>query len=135
MQKTILLIDDEEAIVMVTQATLEILAGWKVLTASSGAEGIKAAAAHRPDAILLDVMMPEIDGLQTLTSLRNAAETATIPVIFLTAKVQAADIRRFCDLGARGVIAKPFDPLRLSDEIGAILGWAAHARQTAPREG
>ena len=123
MSRKILLIDDEKAIREVTQATLEILAGWTVTIAGSGAEGIALAAAEPPDAILLDAMMPDVDGPETLKELQTNARTRDIPVVFLTAKIQAADIRRFRTLGAQGVIAKPYDPLRLASEVADILGW------------
>lgn len=135
MSRKILLIDDEPAIVEVTRATLEILAGWTVIAASSGSEGVKLAAAERPDAILLDAMMPDMDGPRTLKDLQAGVRTGDIPVVFLTAKVQAADIRRFRDLGASGVIAKPFDPLRLAGEVSSILGWKTERGKLAEAEG
>lgn len=135
MSRKILLIDDEEAIIEVTRATLEIMAGWTVIAASSGSEGAALAAAERPDAILLDVMMPDMDGPRTLKDLQAGARTGDIPVVFLTAKVQAADIRRFRDLGAAGVIAKPFDPLRLAGEISSILDWETERGKLAAVKG
>ncbi|HEV2500569.1 MAG TPA: response regulator [Terriglobia bacterium] len=135
MSRKILLIDDEPAIVEVTRATLEILAGWAVIAASSGSEGVALAAAEQPDAILLDVMMPDMDGPRTLKDLQAGARTGDIPVVFLTAKVQAADIRRFRNLGAAGVIAKPFDPLRLASEVSSILGWKTERGKSAEVEG
>lgn len=125
MSKKILLIDDEDAIIEVTRVTLETLAGWTVITAASGPEGVARAQTEQPDAILLDVMMPEMDGPCTLKELKADPQTQNLPVIFLTAKVQAADIRRYQELGAQGAIAKPYDPLRLACEIESVLGWAA----------
>lgn len=135
MSRKILLIDDEPAIVEVTRATLEILAGWTVIAASSGSEGVELAAAERPDAILLDAMMPDMDGPRTLKDLQSGARTGDIPVVFLTAKVQAADIRRFRELGAAGAIAKPFDPLRLAGEVSSILGWKRECGKSDAVEG
>ena len=125
MSRKILLVDDEDDIREVAQLSLEMTAGWEVHTASSGAEGVRVAASERPDAILLDVMMPEMDGPATARALKGAAETADIPIILLTAKVQAADRRRFDDLGVAGVLSKPFDPMELAAQVSAVLGWPA----------
>ncbi len=123
MSRKILLVDDEDDIREVAQMSLEMTAGWDVVTASSGAEGLRMAAAERPDAILLDVMMPGMDGPATARALKAEAGTADIPIILLTAKVQAADRRRFDDLGVAGILAKPFDPMSLADEVRGVLGW------------
>ena len=123
MSRKILLVDDEDDIREVAQMSLEMTAGWEVVTASSGAEALRMAAAERPDAILLDVMMPGMDGPATARALKAAPETAEIPIILLTAKVQAADRRRFDDLGVAGMLAKPFDPMALADEVSGVLGW------------
>ncbi len=124
MTRKILLVDDEDDIREVAQMSLEMTAGWEVVTASSGTDGLRVAAAQRPDAILLDVMMPGMDGPATARALKAQPETAAIPVILLTAKVQAADRRRFDDLGVAGILAKPFDPMSLADEVRRVLGWA-----------
>jgi CheY-like chemotaxis protein len=121
--RKVLIIDDEEDIREVAALSLEAVAGWTVLTAESGPEGIRKAAAERPDAILLDVMMPEMDGPTTFRALQANAETSEIPVLLLTAKVQGVDQRRFASLGVRAVLFKPFDPLTLSKEMAAVLGW------------
>ncbi len=123
MSKRILIIDDEDDIREVAQVSLEAVRGWQVLTARSGREGLARAGAERPDAILLDVMMPDMDGPATLQELRVNPATQSIPVIFLTAKVQPADRRRFGSLGVQAVISKPFDPLRLAEQITMALGW------------
>jgi CheY-like chemotaxis protein len=122
--KKILIVDDEEHIREIAAVSLELTGGWEIATADSGAEALRVAASLRPDAILLDVMMPGMDGPTTFRLLQDNAETRDIPVIFLTAKVQAADKRRFTELGVRTMIAKPFDPLRLGGEIAAALQWA-----------
>ena len=124
MNKRILVIDDEEGILSLVRAILEAPAGWRVLTARSGKEGLACAAAERPDAILLDMMMSDLDGPATLQQLRANPATRSIPVILLTAKVQSADRHRFASLDAQGVISKPFDPLRLAAQISMTLGWS-----------
>lgn len=121
--RRILVVDDEDDIREVAAIALEMEGGWEVIAAGSGAEGIRRAAAEQPDAILLDVMMPDMDGPATFRALRENPATAAIPVILLTAKVQAADRRRFEELGVSGVLPKPFDPLRLSHQVAETLGW------------
>ena len=123
MSHTLLLVDDEDDIREVAQRSLEMTAGWEVHTASSGAQALAAARALKPEAILMDVMMPEMDGPTTVRHLKADPETAGIPVILLTAKVQASDRAAFADLGVVGVLAKPFDPMALADEVAAVLGW------------
>jgi two-component system, OmpR family, alkaline phosphatase synthesis response regulator PhoP len=123
-RKRVLIIDDEDDIREVAEATLELTEEqWEVRTAESGARGIASARASRPDVILLDVMMPDMDGPATFGALQNDPAMREIPVIFLTAKVQTADRRRFTQLGVRGVIAKPFDPLMLAKQVREILEW------------
>jgi len=121
--RRVLIIDDEPDIREIVALSLEEMAGWQVLSAGSGAEGAALAAAQAPDAILLDVMMPEMDGPTTLQALRSNASTHAIPVIFMTAKVQVTDRKRLQELGAAGIIAKPFDPMLLAQEVAAMLGW------------
>ncbi|MFC6644968.1 response regulator [Granulicella cerasi] len=119
----ILIIDDEDDIREVASLALESVAGWRISTASSGAEGIHKAIELRPDAILMDVMMPAMDGPTTFREMQKQPEIAHIPVILLTAKVQGVDQRRFAGLGVQAVLFKPFDPLTLSDQMSAALGW------------
>jgi len=121
--KRILIVDNEEYIQEVTKISLEMTAGWEVLTASSGHEGIKTAEAFLPDAILLDVMMPEMDGLTTFGKLQANPATKAIPVILLTAKIEAGDRRRYASMGVTSAIAKPFNPTELASEIATALGW------------
>jgi CheY-like chemotaxis protein len=121
--RTILVVDDEDDIREVVQMSLELGAGWTVLTASSGEEGVAKATSERCDAILLDVMMPGIDGPETLARLRSDPRTAELPVIFLTAKAQSAEQQRLAALGANAVMSKPFDPLSVAREIADALGW------------
>lgn len=121
--KRILVIDDEVDIREVAQLSLEISSGWEVLTAASGREGLATAEAQQPDAILLDVMMPDMDGLTTFEKLQNNPSTKEIPVIFLTAKVQTAQQRRYAQLGVTAVLTKPFDPIMLAHQVAEALGW------------
>jgi DNA-binding response OmpR family regulator len=123
MSKRILLIDDEDDIREIAATSLEMIAGWQVISARSGEEGVLKAQQERPEAILLDVMMPEQDGASTLVKLRAEQSTAGIPVIFLTAKIQPAEQRRLQSLGAMGIVSKPFDPLLLPEKIKEILRW------------
>jgi CheY-like chemotaxis protein len=122
-RKRILLIDDEDDIREVATLTLELTCDWEITAAGSGLDGIALARAHHPDAILLDVMMPDLDGPSTLAALRSDDATRDIPVIFLTAKVQSSDRQRFHQLGVRGIIAKPFDPIVLGAQVAGILEW------------
>lgn len=121
--KRILIIDDEDDIRAVAQASLEIMRAWEVLTASSSCEGLVKAAAEQPDAILLDVMLPDMDGTATFKLLQKDPATAQIPVIFLTAKARSTDRRQLADLGAAAVLTKPFEPEELADQMAAALGW------------
>jgi CheY-like chemotaxis protein len=122
--KRILIIDDEPDIREVAQMSLETVSGWQVLSAESGDEGITKAKQEKPDAILLDAMMPSMDGPATFQKLQADPSIKQIPVIMFTAKVQAADRKRFADLGVKDVIEKPFDPMKLGSQIAAILGWS-----------
>jgi len=123
-QHRILIIDDEDDIREVAALSLETVADWEVEVASSGAEGLAQAIASQPEAILLDVMMPGMDGPTTFRELRKNPATAHIPVLLLTAKVQNSDQRRFSDLGVEAVLFKPFDPLTLAEQISQVLGWS-----------
>jgi CheY-like chemotaxis protein len=123
MPHRILIIDDEDDIREIAAMSLETVAGWEVMVANSGAQGLTRAAMYKPDAILLDVMMPGMDGPTTFRELQKNPATAKIPVLFLTAKVQATDRARFAGLGIQAVLVKPFDPLTLSVQISNVLGW------------
>lgn len=122
--KRILVIDDEDDIREVAQISLETVAGWEVLTACSGSEGLLQAEVEQPDVILLDVMMPDMDGFATFQKLQANTATQHIAVILLTAKVQSTDRQRFVELGITAMIAKPFNPLNLANQIAEILGWS-----------
>ncbi len=120
--RRVLIVDDEEDIREVAQLGLETFAGWDVRTAGSGRDALAQAALEPPDVVLLDVMMPELDGPSTLAALREQPATRDVPVVFLTAKVQPSERRRLEGLAA-GVIAKPFDPMGLAAEVADRLGW------------
>ncbi len=121
--KCILIVDDEESIQKVVGLSLKLEASWESITASSGKEGIAQAEKHHPDAILLDVMMPELDGISTFEALDKNPKTRSIPVILLTAKTRAAEKRLFQTMGVAGVITKPFTPLTLASQIAKLLNW------------
>lgn len=121
--RRVLIIDDEDDIREVAALSLEATAGWEILTARSGAEGMRVAASEQPDAILMDVMMPGVDGPTTFRSMQQDPSISQIPVLFLTAKVQGVDQRRFAGLGVAAVLFKPFDPLTLAQQISDVLGW------------
>lgn len=123
--RRILVIDDEPDIRLVVKTSLEVVGGWAVMVAETGPQGVETAKTTPPDAILLDVMMPGEDGPRTLARLQTQVETRDIPVIFLTAKVQQAEITRLQSLGAKGVLAKPFDPMTLPSQLEQLLGWGS----------
>ena len=121
--RRILIIDDEDDIREVAALSLETVAGWNVLTANSGTDGIRKAEDEQPDAILMDVMMPAMDGPTTFREMQKNPAISHIPVLLLTAKVQGVDQRRFAGLDVSGVLFKPFDPLTLAEQMCAKLGW------------
>jgi CheY-like chemotaxis protein len=117
----VLLCDDEPDIRRIAEITLTRVGKLAVTLASSGAQAIDLAGRERPDVILLDVMMPDLDGPSTFERLRADPATAAIPVIFMTAKAQKHEVAAFRALGAAGVIPKPFDPMALPAEVRRIL--------------
>ena len=123
-KRRVLLVDDEDDIRSIASIALERVGGWEVKAASGGAAGIAIAEEWRPDAILLDAMMPGMDGLATLKALRERPATETIPVVFLTASVQTSERQILLDAGATGVLAKPFDPMTLHLVVAQALGWS-----------
>lgn len=122
MTRRILLIDDEETIQTVVQFGIQMTTGWEVLTASSGEEGVAIALTQQPHAILLDLIMPEMDGVATFKQLKTHPETQSIPVIFLTAQTHTSG-EEWQTLPVDGVIPKPFNALELPPQIAQILGW------------
>jgi two-component system, OmpR family, response regulator len=122
MTTRVLYVDDEPDIRDVAEMSLELDPTFEVRTCGGGEEALRALESWLPDMVLLDVMMPSMDGPQTLAALRSDPRCAGIPVAFITARTQASDIRRLTGLGAVGVIAKPFDPLTLAAEVRRLLG-------------
>lgn len=119
--KRLLYVDDEADIREVASMSLELNSEFEVRTCASGAEALPVAAEWRPELILLDVMMPGMDGPTTFAHLREDPATSGIPVVFITARTQGPEIERFEALGARGVIAKPFDPMTLATLVRGYL--------------
>lgn len=124
----ILFVEDDPDIQMVAQLALEAVGGYTVHMCSSGAEALAVAEQFAPDLILLDVMMPGMDGPTTLAELRKKPALAHIPVIFMTARVQRHEVEQYLALGAADVISKPFDPMTLSAQVAAIWTKAYEAR-------
>ncbi len=119
---TILYVEDEPDIRTVAQLALETVGGFTLRVCGSGEEAVEIGPAFKPDLILLDVMMPGMDGPTTLAALRKHPSLQDTPVIFMTAKVQPSEIQQYRDLGALDVIAKPFDPMMLAEQVRSI--WA-----------
>lgn len=117
--KLVLLVDDDDDIREVAAAALELVSGFRIVTASNGPDALRVAKEQQPDGIVLDVMMPGMDGLETAERLGAEPATAAIPVILLTARVDAAERSD----AVAGLIRKPFDPMRLGNEISRLFGW------------
>jgi CheY-like chemotaxis protein len=124
MTKWILIVDDEDEIREVVQASLEEFAGWQTITAESGFEGLQIAKTEPIDAILLDISMPDMDGFQMYEELQASPKTRLIPVIVLTAKALPSDRKRLTELDIAGIIIKPFDPITIWQQVAEILGWS-----------
>jgi CheY-like chemotaxis protein len=131
--KRVLIVDDDPDIREIAMLSFELAGGWETREAASGREGLAMACEDPPDAIVLDIMMPETDGPATLALLQSDARTRHVPVIFLTAKVALADSRRYLALGVSGFITKPFDALRLPAEISAIIAETTGLRSQLDR--
>lgn len=119
--KRILIVDDDADIREATQLCLEITGQWEVLKAGSGPEGIAIAQIEKPTAILLDMMLPGMDGITILKKLRENPDTQAIPIIILTAKAQSSEKKAFDQLNVTAVITKPYDPMTISDQISSLL--------------
>lgn len=113
----ILYVEDDPDIAAIAQLALETVGGFKVLVCDHGRAALAAAPSFRPDLFLLDVMMPDMDGPSVLAALRDIPDIGQQPAIFMTAKVQPGEVARYRDLGAIGVISKPFDPMKVADQI------------------
>jgi CheY-like chemotaxis protein len=121
--KTILLIDDDEMSRWLVQLCLENFVNWQITVAISGKEGIAAIARAEPDVVLLDIMMPDMDGFTFMQKLRADKLHAHIPIVALTSCTSRFSYQTFIDLGCRGVISKPFNTNTLGSQISQILGW------------
>jgi CheY-like chemotaxis protein len=117
----VLVIDDEDDIRRIARLSLAAVGGMEVCESSAGSSAVRKAREEQPDVVLLDMMMPGQDGLATLRALRGHPDTAEIPVVFLTAKLVSAEVDRLKELGARGVLVKPFDPMKLPHQLRALL--------------
>jgi CheY-like chemotaxis protein len=124
-RRRVLVIDDSVLVREAAKVALAAAGGYEVVVAESGEEGIELAASANPDAILLDVVMPGMDGLEVLERLRAGLATASIPVVMLTASSQLDTTEVLERFGVSGVIAKPFDVDALADRVAALLGWSA----------
>jgi CheY-like chemotaxis protein len=120
----VLIVDDEPDIRRIARLGLSRVGGMEVVEATNGVEALAKAKEEKPDAVLLDVMMPGLDGPSTLARLREDPATAGVPVVFLTAKAITAELDRLRSLGAAGVLTKPFDPMTLARDLRAVLGMA-----------
>lgn len=117
----VLYVEDDPDIRVVAQLALEAVGGFRLRLCGSGQEALDAVAGgYAPDLMLLDVMMPSMDGPSTLAALRKLAATADTPAVFMTAKVQASEVAHYKSLGAVGVVAKPFDPMRLAQQVSEL---------------
>ena len=121
--KRILIIDDEDDIREVAQLCLETLSNWEVITAASSTEGFVMASSHNPDAILLDMMMPDMSDPDTFKLLTENITTQNIPVILLTSKIHPSEKQKFAGLGVKAVLPKPFNPMTLPNQLADVLGW------------
>jgi two-component system OmpR family response regulator len=124
--RKVLYVEDDADIRTIASLALETVGGLTLQACASGAEALAQAAAFAPDLLLLDVMMPCMDGPTTLSRLRELPVTRDVPVIFMTAKVQASEVQHYKSLGALGVISKPFDPMTLAKEVQALWGARGH---------
>jgi two-component system OmpR family response regulator len=122
--RRVLLVEDDPDIQAVAKLALEAIGGYEVRLCGSGSQAVEEAAGFAPDLILLDVMMPDMDGPATLRALRNIPQISQTPVVFMTAKVQPYEVASIKEMGAIDVISKPFDPMTLSTIVGRI--WSQH---------
>jgi CheY-like chemotaxis protein len=121
--KQILIVDDQEHLRELIQLCLEDLAGWNTLVAESGQECLQILQTERPNAILLDLSMPGMDGFAVYDRLQSDPITRSIPVILLTARVLSSDMAEFAEMAVAGVIRKPFEVTSLPEKVAEILGW------------
>ena len=122
--RKVLVVDDDDIIREVAKVALEVVGGWEVSTATNGQEARRLASTEQPDVVLLDVMMPALDGPGTAELFREHPATRGVPIIFLTAKTPLSDDRLESVPNLIGVISKPFDPMSLAAEINRLAGWS-----------
>ena len=120
---TVLVIDDDPVIVKLLRVNFE-LEGFNVISAGDGREGVEMARAERPDVVVSDIMMPVMNGLELVSTLKSDPDTADLPVLLLSAKAQMADVQRGYELGADDYVTKPFDPLELLERVAALIAKA-----------
>lgn len=135
--RKILLVDDDHKIRRIVELSLSNIAKWEVLLADCGMKGFELAVEHSPDVIVLDMMMPDIDGIATMRMINQHFGDKQIPIVFLTAKVQRQEMAAYDQMEAAGVISKPFDPMTLADQIQALVQAfeLTHESQSATRVG
>jgi CheY-like chemotaxis protein len=121
--RTVLVVDDDDSIREIAEIALELVGGLNVLSAPGGVRALELAREHHPDAVLLDVMMPDMDGLTTFRHMQGDDAISDIPVILVTAKVQVGDRQMWDGLAISGVISKPFDPMTLAADVARMLDW------------
>ena len=123
--RTVLVVDDDDSIREIAEIALQLVGGLQVQTASGGVEALELIRRHLPDVVLMDVMMPDMDGLTTFRHMQADEDIRHIPVILVTAKVQVGERQVWDGLAISGVISKPFDPMTLAEQVGQMLGWDA----------
>ena len=119
-ERTVLVVDDDPVILRLLEVNFE-MEGFSVCTATDGVEGLEVAKAEQPDVVVSDVMMPRMNGLELVKGLKDDPATASIPVILLSAKAQATDVRAGLDAGADDYVTKPFEPLDLVDRVNKLI--------------
>lgn len=120
-----LVVDDDPDIRLITELALARVAGWRVITADRARTGIELARTHHPSVVLMDLMMPEMDGIEAVRLLRADPLTADIPVVLVTAKsAVSGDEPPWSGVEIAGVIPKPFNPRTLAQEVSELVGWA-----------
>lgn len=124
MLRRVLLVDDEPDIRTIAELSLATIGGLEVEPATDGHDAVRRVGASRPDLVLLDVMMPGLDGPATFAALRAVPGCADLPIVFMTAKAQKREVRALLELGAIGVVTKPFDPMTLADDVRRIYDAA-----------
>lgn len=123
-KRRILVVDDSRVVHELARFALETIGGWEMLSADSGAAAVELAAVERPDAIVVDVVMADMDGPATVRALRDQAQTRDVAIVFLTGADDPAECARLAAMDVSGVLHKPFDASALAGEIAALLDWA-----------